>query len=113
MNTKTDKKLMKRADLIPALNCIREAANRSKQWDELLVASLKVYGEHGSQISGCGREHFPEAIKDMLRDLAHGVTEWNDKALANRPKGVRVETMHKLARAVCRTYGSGFYGYRV
>jgi len=105
------KTLLTRNDLIPALNCFREAASCSRRWNELFIASLKVYGDHGSQISGIGREHFPENIKALLRDLAHKVTQWNEKGRANRPRRVRVETMNRLAREVCQRDGSGFYGY--
>lgn len=105
------KTLMDRIDLIPAANCFREAAKCSREWDTLYIAALKTYGDHGSQISGCGREHFPESVKELLRVTAHKVTEWNEKGRAWKPKRVRSETMHKLARLVCKCEGSGFYGY--
>lgn len=68
------------------------------------------YGDHGVQISGCVREHFPERIKDRLRFLARLVTTELEKASAARPARVRAATIHKLGRLVATRDGSGFYG---
>jgi hypothetical protein len=42
----------------------------NKEWNRLADAASKLYGEHGSLISGSYREHFPDAVKDRLRFLA-------------------------------------------
>lgn len=86
------------------------ACRFSREWDAMLRAALLAYGEHGSAISGAGREHFPEHIKDALRQKARAVTFNSDLAYKARPKGVRMETMRKLAALVATRDGSGFYG---
>jgi hypothetical protein len=68
------------------------------------------YGDHGAQISGCVRDHFPERIKDRLRALARLVTAELEKAHAARPKYVREGTIIRLGRLVATRDGSGFYG---
>lgn len=88
------------------------AAFYSRQWDSLVASALAEHGDHGAQISGIGRDHFPEDLKNRLRTLARLVTEENEKGRNARPRRVRSETMHRLARIVCRRDGGGFYGYR-
>lgn len=82
----------------------------SKEHSSLVESALNKYGDHGPQISGIVREHFPESVKYKLRDLARKVTAESDAAWAARPKGVRDSTMRKLSQAVAKLHGSGFYG---
>jgi hypothetical protein len=72
--------------------------------------ALAEFGDHGSLISGCVRDHFPADVKEHLRELAKDVTAESDKAWAARPTRVRHSTMLKLSRAVAQDTGSGFYG---
>ena len=74
------------------------------------MEALDHYGDHGSDISGCVRDHFPDAVKDRLRFLARTVTEASDAGYNARPPRVRFTTMRKLARDVARRNGSGYYG---
>ena len=71
------------------------------------------YGDAGSAISGCVREYFPDHVKNLLRWLAHSVSDHSDRAVLFRPARVRTETMHNLGRAVTCAEGKGFYGYCV
>jgi hypothetical protein len=87
-----------------------QACQASRQWDSLLSAALAKYGDHGPQISGVGRDHFPDDVKAELRKAAGWVSLSSGIAWDARPKGVRNETMRKLARAVATRDGSGFYG---
>jgi hypothetical protein len=48
------------------------------EWKKLLDAACKLYGEHGTLVSGVYRDHFPDAVKDRLRFLAHGSTMLGD-----------------------------------
>jgi len=80
--------------------------------DELAKAALLVFGDHGAQISGCVRAHFPEPVKDELRALAQEVTAACAKGATLRPRGVRSSTMRALARDVAARDGAGFYGPR-
>lgn len=40
---------------------------------KLSMYALGRYGDQGPQVSGCDREHFPDVVKNTLRDLA---SEW-------------------------------------
>lgn len=71
---------------------------------------LAKYGSHGPDVSGCVRDHFPDHIKESLRNMARNVSRYSDNAHASRPRYVRETTMRKLARMVAQRDGSGFYG---
>ena len=86
------------------------ACAASRQHDMLAAAALKKYGEHGPQVSGCVRSHFPDDLKDELRAAAREVSRQSDLAHANRPKRVRTATIRAIGRAVATRDGSGFYG---
>ena len=88
----------------------RRACTASKLHRACTLSALERYGDHGPQISGCMRDHFPEDVKDRLRALAQAVTAEGDAARAARPKRVRMETMRLLAFLVAEQYGHGFYG---
>jgi hypothetical protein len=47
-------------------------------------AALAKYGDQGQLVSGVVREHFPKAVKDDLRKLAHLITEAADAAELHR-----------------------------
>lgn len=47
-------------------------------WDDLVNRAVALFGDHGSLISGCYRDHFPPPVKDRLRFLAHGRTMAKD-----------------------------------
>lgn len=68
------------------------------------------YGDHGAQISGCVRDHFPETVKDELRALARKVTEESVSAMLARPARVHRSTINRIGRLVATRDGSGFYG---
>ena len=104
------KNLLNRPDLAHAAKWFAAACYLSRSWDsEFSVARMK-YGAHGPDVSGCGREHFPEEVKERLRTFARAISEASDMAYAARPRGVRMATMRKLARAIAARDGSGFYG---
>ena len=72
--------------------------------------ALANYGDHGPDVSGCVRDHFPERVKSELRELAKLVTRETRAGHAARPPRVHLQTMIRLARAVASRDGSGFYG---
>ena len=76
----------------------------------LAADALRVFGDHGSDVSGVVREHFPSAVKDELRQLVRKVTEHTDAGYACRPRGVRTATIICLARSIATKQGAGFYG---
>jgi hypothetical protein len=102
--------ILERADLVAAQSQFAFACLASRLHSQLAELGFRDYGEHGAQISGCVREHFPEELKDNLRELARKVTQYSDKGYSLRPYRVRRDTMRHLARSVATRDGSGFYG---
>ena len=104
------KNVLDRKDLAKAAEYFAAACHQSRAWDsEFSVARMK-YGAHGLNISGCGRDHFPDHVKRELRELARQVSAFSDLAHAARPPRVRLSTMRALSRAIAARDGSGFYG---
>lgn len=106
------KKLLARQDLSAARFHFENACRASRKHQELVRLSLEEHGDRGSQISGIIRDHFPEHVKNRLRNLCRTITTESDRAWAARPPRVRTETMRRLASAVAQRDGSGFYGPR-
>lgn len=104
------KPLLERPELAPAVRHFTAACAASRAWDRKLTEALALYGGHGVQISGCGREHFPSRTKDHLRTLSRAITDHCNAARNARPSGVHTSTMHELGCAVATRDGSGFYG---
>lgn len=105
-------KILLRPDLAESRKLFEKAAARSRAWNRAVARAISKYGERpgGGHISGIYSDHFPEHVKDGLRNLARSVTEYGDAARAARPKRVRSETISALRLAVRRRYGGGFYG---
>ncbi len=103
-------KLLARKDLQRATRLFAKATAASRKHSNLTRNALEKYGDHGPQISGVIRDHFPQHVKDELRRLARDVTEYSNAGYEARPKGVRQSTMRELASEVARRGGSGFYG---
>ena len=87
-----------------------DACRASRRHNEFAASQLRVFGDHGPDISAVVRDHFPEDRKATLRALARQVTEASDRAHAARPKGVRQATINLIGRLVATRDGSGFYG---
>ena len=105
-----DKTLLTRPDLFRARRWFVSACQASRAHADLASLALAAHGDHGPDVSGCVRQHFPEAVKKTLRDLAQNVTLYSDCARDARPKGVRHATIRALGAAVARRDGTGFYG---
>lgn len=108
--TKADLAILDRPALATVALKFKSACSASRQHSEHAAWCLSYFGDHGPQISGCVRDHFPEDEKQFLRDLARLVTTKGDEARAARPKGTRMATVNRLARLVATRDGSGFYG---
>ena len=93
-----------------AVDCFTIACFWSRTYNADFTAALKEYGDIGSDISGSGRYHFPEHVKDGLRQAARNVRFYSDAGHAVRPKRVRHSTMRHIASLVATRDGSGFYG---
>ena len=87
------------------------ACKHSRAYDAALESALVQYGNHGPNVSGCGRNHFPSDVKDALRMKARQVSFWSKMGHGKaRPARVHASTMVKLARLVATRDGFGFYG---
>lgn len=104
--------ILERADLAAAAAAYAAACEASREHSRLAAAACARYGDHGPQISGIVRDHFPDEVKNRLRKLAVLITKYGDRGDRLRPRGVRHSTMRELARAVAARDGSGFYGPR-
>jgi hypothetical protein len=77
---------------------------------DLAKSAFRLYGDHGAQVSGCVRDHFPEAVKETLRQLARQCREHSEAAHAARPKFARKAFMVRVGQNVAARDGAGFYG---
>ncbi len=103
------KSLLARLDLMNAAQRFKRCFAASREHNRLVAAALKKYGDHGSQISGVIRDHFPPRVKARLRNLCAHMNAESDAGFALRPRGVRKATMLRLYNAVRERDGSGFY----
>ena len=99
-----------RPELRPAADCFRDACAYSRMHSRYIAGAMERWGNHGAQISGCIRDHFPEPVKEHARWLAKQVTLASNAAYSLRPRGVHVATMRRLANEIARRDGTGFYG---
>lgn len=53
------------------------------EWHGALERAEKKYGSHGALISGGFRDHWPEVVKDKIRELAHDQTKLFEAAEAH------------------------------
>jgi len=90
--------------------CFEVCLANARAHDDLAGAALKAYGDHGPQISGCVREHFPSQVKVALRAYARAVTYWSERAYEARPARVRHDTIRAIGRAIAKRDGAGYYG---
>ena len=103
-------KLSERPDLARAAELFTDAARISREYTTARAQALADYGDHGPEISGCVREHFPECTKGYLRALARNVHILTKAGLDARPPRARRATILKLAREIAARDGIGFYG---
>lgn len=99
-----------RPDLALARDKFESACHCSRAYCAALAEYLAIYGDHGPDISGAGRDHFPAEAKDHLRRIARAVTTLSEEGYAARPKGIRHSTLVRLSREVATRDGTGFYG---
>lgn len=102
--------LLARPELAASAEHFRRACEASRIHSMIAAEAFKGYGDHGPLISGCVRVHFPEYLKDTLRDVARRVTTESEAAHAARPKRIAAATMRELAQAIATRDGAGFYG---
>ena len=106
--TAAEMKLLSDPRLVDARRALEKQCEASRAHSLHAAAALKRYGNHGADISGCVRGHFPDDVKDLLRGLARIASRGDE--YANRPKGIHRSTILALARAVATCDGFGFYG---
>ena len=112
-NDDTSADLTERPVLQPAARHFERAAKASREHTALAQRLCEKHGDHGTAISGIVRDHFPEHDKKRLSALCKTICRENDAGRAARPYGVHKSTMDRLARAICKRDGTGFYGYRM
>jgi hypothetical protein len=108
--TKAQQKLLSRPDLSLCRDWFSLAAWYSRSHQREAGKALTRYGDHGSQISGVVRDHFPEEVKVRLRHSAHLVSECVESGFRCRPARVQNATLRALKEAVYARNGRGFYG---
>ncbi len=104
------KNLLTRADLEMSRKWFKLSCSSARHWVELRAIYLGLYGSQGSEISGCVRDHFPEQVKDILRNEARCVTLASNNAYKARPARVRHDTIKALGKLVAARDGAGYYG---
>lgn len=101
--TKRDKMLLDKHRAL--CHAFEQICAASRLHSKMAKDALKEFGSHGPDISGCVRDHFPEHVKNQLRDLARKAS-----ASVNRPKYMRLATLNHIGRLIATLSGSGFYG---
>jgi len=83
----------------------------SRVHTELAKLAMEQFGDHGSLISGCVRDHFPVPVKDRLRDIALEVTRLLDESKIEwRKSGKHLRTWIRLKDQIVSRDGKGYYG---
>jgi len=74
-----------------------KARRISEKHHQLLERGRRLYGTEGSLISGGFREHWPEKIKNEVRQLAHASTLLADASRAHA-KAAKLRSLHSSGR---------------
>ena len=104
--------LLQNSKFTEVVRHFEQCCQASREHSRLASESLDRFGDHGSAISGVVRDHFPESVKDRLRDLARTITQESDLAYAARPRYTRLVTIRRIGKLIAQRDGSGFYGPR-
>jgi hypothetical protein len=69
-----------------------------QMYGALTTMMVCTYGDgNGNLISGCYRDHFPHAVKDDLRHLAHTATDYRSRSSAHwRAAGRTMQTWRDM-----------------
>lgn len=70
-----------------SLQLLRLARDVARKRDELVTMAEMEFGNEGSLIAGCHREHFPDGAKDILRHLAREFSRLIDESLDQYQSG--------------------------
>ena len=69
------------------LDAAREYLDRhlitARAYRRAVDSAIALYGDRGPLIAGVVRDHFPEQVKDHLRQLAHGTSRQADISIAH------------------------------
>ena len=102
--------LLERPDLADAARSFAAACENSRRWSAMVSDAVAKYGRPSAVVAGIYSHEFPSDVKEALRRLALGVTNYTDEGYLLRPRRVRMSTMRRLAAAVATRDGSGYYG---
>lgn len=107
---RADWRLYNRPDLSAPRFWLAAACAASRLHATLTRHALHAFGDHGPVVSGCVRDHFPDAVKNELRALAKHVGECSTRARVVAPSRTHEKTIRRLGHLVATRDGSGFYG---
>lgn len=77
---------------------IRAANMFQGEWEEGVKNALAQYGSHGSLISGVVREHFPQWVKESLRNTARRASRYAAMAWAHWKAAGKRSTLPGVGR---------------
>lgn len=103
-------RFINRPDLAISQSEMESACHCSRAYSAQFQVYLAAYGDHGADVSGCGRDHFPIEAKDHMRRIAAAVSYHSQRAYAARPARVRHATILRLGQEIATRDGTGFYG---
>lgn len=101
--------LMNRPELAEAREQFELAFRYSREHSKQVDDACKKYGDHGPQISGVIRDHFPDDVKEQLRLLCWLMNTANEGAYKMKPKGMHRTTFYRFRDAIRERVGTGFY----
>jgi hypothetical protein len=80
-----------------AIAYLSNALKARKEYRRNILRCFKRYGNHGAEVSGIAREHFPAREKAKLRDLNKRMSDHMDASLAHwSASGKRNHTWRRL-----------------
>lgn len=102
--------LVNREDLQACVALLSLSCALSREHSRLVAKAQQLYGSHGADVSAVGRDHFPESVKMMLREISYAIGHAVDRAHEMKPAGVHTATLRALGRTIAKRDGTGFYG---
>lgn len=84
---------LKEPQFADMVECFKASLVQKAAYNRIVRACLFSYGNHGSDISGIVREHFPEWAKVLLRSTLKMSYVFQDEGRRKAPTGTRSTTV--------------------
>lgn len=84
---------LKEPQFAEMVECFRASLTLKAVYSRTVKMCLFSYGDHGPDISGIVKEHFPKWAKDLLRGLLRKSYEFQGAGERSRPAGTRSATV--------------------